>query len=137
MIVLVDTSVWSLVLRRKSRLNLPVDQQKHARALEDLIADARVALVGVVRQEILSGIKNFDQFVRLRDYLQGFPDVPLEAKDYEVGAEMANICRSHGIAGNPIDFLICAVAKNRDWTIYTLDQDFLRYSKFLHLALSR
>ncbi len=90
MIVLVDTSVWSLALRRQSRAALSSAQLRHVRALEDLIVDAHVALLGAVRQELLSGIKEPKQFARLRDYLQGFPDVPLHSADYERAAEMWN-----------------------------------------------
>lgn len=137
MIVVVDTSVWSLAFRRRSHVALPPSQAKHVRVLKDLIADARVALLGMVRQEILSGIKGAEQFVRLRDYLQGFPDVPLETSDYEDAAEMWNTCRSHGIAGNPIDLLICSVASRRQWIIYTIDLDFERYAKHLPVKLLR
>jgi predicted nucleic acid-binding protein len=136
-IVVVDTSVWSLAFRRRSHVVLPPSQAKHVRVLKDLIADARVALLGMVRQEILSGIKGAEQFVRLRDYLQGFPDVPLETSDYEDAAEMWNTCRSHGIAGNPIDLLICSVASRRQWIIYTIDLDFERYAKHLPVKLLR
>lgn len=135
MIVLVDTSVWSLTLRRRSRAHLSIDQLKHVRALERLIVEARVALLGVVRQEVLSGIKDRQQFIRLRGFLQGFPDVPLAGTEYERAAEMSNVCRSHGIAGAPADFLLCSAAESRGWTIYSLDRDFERYSKHLDLKL--
>ena len=135
MIVLVDTSVWSLAFRRKSRSALSADQLKHVRNLERFIVNGQVALLGAIRQEILSGIKEREQFTRLRDLLQGFSDVPLESGDYERAAEMSNICRSHGIAGHATDFLVCSVAERRQWTIYSLDRDFERYSRFLDLKL--
>lgn len=137
MIVVVDTSVWSMALRRPSRARLPADELKHVRALNDLIADARVALLGVVRQELLSGIKDIRQFTQLRDYLHAFPDVPLTVADYELAAEMSNTCRSHGIAAPPIDLLICSVAHGRQWAIYTLDRDFERYARYLPLRFLR
>ena len=135
MIVVVDTSVWSVALRRPSRVRVSNDDLKHVRTLHDLIADARVVLLGIVRQELLSGIKEIKQFRQLRDYLQAFPDVPLNVADYEHAAEMSNTCRSHGIAGPPIDLLICSVACERQWAIYTLDRDFERYAKYLPLRL--
>jgi predicted nucleic acid-binding protein len=135
MIVIVDTSIWSLVLRRSSRATLPIDQQKRASILNDLIADARVALLGAIRQEILSGIKDPGQFARLKDYLQAFPDAPLEVTDYECAAGMWNTCRSHGIAGTPTDLLICAAAVQRNWLVYASDRDFTRYAKYLPVQL--
>lgn len=133
MIVVADTSVWSLALRRPARAGLSTGELRHVRTLNDLIADARVVLLGMVRQELLSGIKDGKQFRQLRDYLQAFPDVPLNAADYERAAEMSNTCRSRGIATHPIDLLICSVAQGRQWAIYTLDRDFERYAKYLPL----
>ena len=49
--VIVDTSVWSLALRRQQKNNSIADK------LRDFIGDGRVVLLGAVRQEILSGIK--------------------------------------------------------------------------------
>ena len=48
---------------------------------------------------------------------------------------MSNQCRSRGIAGSPIDFLICAVAHRRTWQIFTLDRDFTLYAKALPVVL--
>ncbi len=45
--VVVDTSVWSLALRR----NTPNDVIAIVNILRDLIADGRVVLLGVIRQE--------------------------------------------------------------------------------------
>lgn len=135
MMVIVDTSVWSLALRRPSRANLSSADLRHIGRLNDLVVDARVALLGMVRQELLSGLKDRQKFVRLREYLQAFPDVPLTESDYELAAEMFNTCRSHGIAGHSIDFLICSAAVSRQWAIYTLDRDFVRYAKYLPLPL--
>ncbi|MGF1539675.1 MAG: hypothetical protein ACFCU5_04365 [Pleurocapsa sp.] len=50
--VIVDTSVWSLVLRRQKQQEELIGNKLH-----DLIADGRVVLLGGIRQEILSGIK--------------------------------------------------------------------------------
>lgn len=59
MSVIVDTAVWSLALRRNSP-NVAVVEP-----LQRLIADGRVMISGAIRQEILSGIRNSEQFERL------------------------------------------------------------------------
>ena len=51
--VLVDTAVWSLVLRRKYR----PENRAMAAALASLIVDGLVVMIGPIRQELLSGIK--------------------------------------------------------------------------------
>ena len=104
--VIVDTSVWSLALRRKniSQTNSVVI------LLRDLITKGDVVLLGVVRQEVLSGIRYKEQYNRLRDSLRAFPDLELEIKDYELASEFFNTCRSKGVQGANTDFLICAAA---------------------------
>jgi predicted nucleic acid-binding protein len=132
--VLVDTPVWSLALRRKTG-DLNEREKAITASLGELIRDGRAQLVGVVRQELLSGIREEERFRKLRNYLRAFDEPQLEMGDYEEAAEMHNQCRSGGIAGSGIDFLICAAAHRRGWQIFTIDQDFERYAGVLGLRL--
>ncbi len=132
--VLVDTPVWSLALRRRSD-ERSSKELKVSDALRELIREGRAQMIGSVRQELLSGIREQQQFVRLRDRLRAFEDPILRANDYEQAASMSNQCRARGIAGSPIDFLICAVALSRGWQILTTDGDFGHYAKILPLKL--
>jgi predicted nucleic acid-binding protein len=91
--------------------------------------------VGPVRQELLSGIRQEKTFRELRDYLRAFDEPILEVADYEDAAHIDNRCRSRGIAGSAIDFLICAIAARRNWEIFTADQDFARYARAFPLGL--
>lgn len=134
MMVLVDTSVWSLALRRKSD-DLNAHERDLSVALAELIREGRAQIVGVVRQELLSGIREAERFEKLRDYLGAFDEPVLEIADYEAAAEAHNRCRSRGIAGSAIDFLICAVALRREWQVFTSDGDFEAYSKVLAVRL--
>ena len=136
MMVLVDTSIWSLALRRKSA-DLSAREKSLTLALAELIREGRAQLIGVVRQELLSGIREPDKFDQLRNHLRAFDDVRLDPSDYEEAAQIHNRCRSRGIAGSAIDFLICAVADRRHWQIFTTDSDFDRYQKVLGLKLYR
>lgn len=132
--VLVDTPVWSLALGRGSG-DLSASEGLLTQALAELIRDGRAQLTGVVRQELLSGIREEERFGKLRDYLRAFDDPRLEPGDYEEAAQMHNRCRSRGIAGSAIDFLICAIANRRRWQIFTTDRDFEQYAKALGLNL--
>ena len=134
MMVLVDTSVWSLSLRRQAR-NLTETQKHICDELAELIGEARARLIGPVRQELLSGIRTETQHQRLQQALRAFEDPSLAVEDYEEAARMANLCRIRGVAGSPTDFLICAAALRREWPIFTTDQDFLRYARLLPLQL--
>ncbi len=129
--VVVDTSVWSLALRR----NTPNDALPLINILRDLISDGRVVLLGVIRQEVLSGIRYTEQFVRLRDYLRAFPDLELTTEDYELAAEFFNTCRSNGVQGSNTDFLLCAVAHRRGYSIFTTDKDFENFRLYIPVVL--
>ncbi|MBW4471764.1 MAG: PIN domain-containing protein [Stenomitos rutilans HA7619-LM2] len=131
MSVIVDTSVWSLALRRKA---LPTNSSIVA-TLQDLIANDQVALLGAIRQEILSGIRSSEQFIRLRNYLRALPDITLAIEDYELAAEFFNTCRSKGIQGSNTDFLICAAAHRRSFSIFTTDQDLQNFQAHIPIVL--
>lgn len=128
--VLVDTSVWSLALRHRTRLQDPAVQE-----LRSLIDEGRVAMIGAIRQELLSGIRTPESFQRLRDHLRPFPDERLEEADFERAAEHFNTCRAHGVQGSNTDFLICAVAERRNLPILTTDADFTRFADVLPVTL--
>jgi predicted nucleic acid-binding protein len=134
MLVLVDTPIWSLALRRKDG-DLNPREQRLTAALRELIQDGRAQLVGPVRQELLSGMREESSFKKLRDQLRAFEQVPLDAADYEEAAHLNNQCRARGVAGSAIDFLICATALRRNWQIFTTDRDFPRYAAVLPLKL--
>ena len=131
--VLVDTSVWSLALRRKN-VN---DACGIVRELSQLITDSMVVMVGPVRQEVLSGISREEVFADLKTKLEPFDDLVITTYDYERAAEFNNIYRRNGVHGSHTDFLICAIACNRDLLIYTTDDDFTLYAKLLPIHLYR
>ena len=128
--VIVDTSIWSRILRHKGQT-----QEKYAERLMQLIEEGRVVMLGPIRQEILSGIKEKKQFNLLTQHLTAFPDYQIITKDYEIAAEYFNICRAKGVQGSNTDFLICAAAVNNNFSIYTSDKDFTLFKKYLPVKL--
>ena len=132
--ILFDTTIWSLALGRRREDLRPLEAGM-CKALEEAAIAGRAQLLGMVRLEVLSGIRDFAQFERLRRYLAAFDDVPLSSTDYEEAAAMSNACRAAGIAGSSADFLICAVAVRRDWEIFTADRDFEQYRRHIPLRI--
>jgi len=128
--VLVDTSVWSLALRRKTMALPP-----HVKELAGLIRHMRVQMIGPIRQEVLSGIRREAQFVSLREHLRAFPDLPLLPDDFEYAAELFNLLRGKGVQGSNTDFLICAAALRYSMSIFTLDNDFTLFSRHIPIRL--
>jgi predicted nucleic acid-binding protein len=132
--VIVDTTIWSLALRRRPAGPNP-DETRLVEAWEELVADGRIVLLGLIRQEILSGIATEVQFERLRDALAAFPDEVILTADHVRAAGQFNRCRTAGVAGSPVDFLICAVAERLAVPIFTTDRDFERFARHLPIRL--
>ena len=128
--VLVDTSVWSEALRRTKLIESSV-----VREFKNLITEHRVDIIGPIRQEILSGLREDSQFVKLEKHLAAFPDVPIERDDYVLAAKFFNICRARGVQGSNTDFLICAIAVRRQLAIFTTDKDFSLFARHLPIVL--
>lgn len=128
--VLVDTSVWSLALRRNQ-----VVENSFVFELRELIKELRVQMIGPIRQELLSGLRSVDQFHSLRNHLQAFPDLGLISADFELAAECFNSCRNKGVQGSNTDFLICAIAQKHRLPILTTDDDFRRFQQYLPITL--
>jgi len=122
--VLIDTSVWSLALRRKNE-SLSASERFLVAELSELIREGRARMIGLVRQELLSGIKTTEQYEKLRLHLRSFPDEVVDTSDYEEAAKAGNRCRAKGVVVSIVDILLCAVATKRLWTIFTADPDFL------------
>src|ERR1700733_3070137 len=66
--VLVATPIWGLSIRRRSS-DVAADEKDLTQTLSELVRGGQVQLLGVTRQEILSGIREEAQFRRIRDHL--------------------------------------------------------------------
>ena len=128
--VLVDTPIWSAAFRRRAAIS-----DASVATLQRLIEEGRAAIVGPIRQEILSGVRERVMFERLRDSLSAFPDEEIRRTDYGRAAERFNACRARGIQGSSTDFLLCAVAERHRMPIFTADEDFTRFARVLPVAL--
>jgi len=125
-----DTSAISQFLRRSAG-----QPNEIAQNVGILIEANELALFGIVRQEILSGIKFTEQFERIERSTLALPLFFADNEDHTTAAKFFNICRSQGIQGSQIDFLICAMAVRRRFPIYTTDPDFGLYEPLIPIEL--
>jgi predicted nucleic acid-binding protein len=130
--VLVDTSVWSLALRKK--IHTPIEALYVSR-LTEVIRDLHLVMIGTIRQEILSGLSDERKYEELRQKLSIFPDHAISTHEYELAAKFHNECRRHGIQGSHTDSLICSVAQSNRFRILTLDNDFFQYKEYVGIQL--
>ncbi len=130
--IIVDTCIWSAALRRTKQV-----QSAAVEELRCLITDHRVQMIGPIRQEVLSGIRDASQFRRLSQHMVSFPDLLILTEDYVMAAKYFNLCRGKGIQGSNTDFLICSVAIHRKYAVFTTDRDFDMFAEHIPVVLHK
>ena len=129
--VIVDTDVWSEAFRKGGTKSRYVDE------LFDLIQEGRIQMIGCIRMEILCGIREEKVLNHLSEKLETFPDRALGTEVFVTAARFFNLCRSKGIQGSNIDFIICACSVLWKMPILTKDKDFTRYQKLLPIEIAK
>ncbi len=121
MMLLVDTSVWSLALRRDQASTVPQVSGLRA-ALE---GDEIVVTTGLVLQELLQG---FAGPRARRDIIERFTALPMvspDRQDHIDAAALRNACRRSGVQLGTIDALLAQLCIRHGLTLLTTDNDFL------------
>ncbi len=121
--IVVDTSVWSLAFRRRAsdRPEPPAVATLRAR----IAAGEPILLPGIVRQELLSGLRHEAQFDRLRAVTAPFKPLLATEEDHVEAARLVNACRRGGVQAGAVDALLVAMAMRLGATLMTTDADFL------------
>jgi predicted nucleic acid-binding protein len=127
--LLVDTSVWSLALRRDAQT---ADAQTIAliRALE---GDDIVVCTGLVLQELLQGFTGARAHKDVVDRFAALPMVTPDRQDHVDAALLRNSCRRAGVQLGTIDALLAQLCIRHQLTLLTTDQDFTHAAR--HCAL--
>ena len=134
--ILFDTSVLSLVFRRKRS---GAEERRLRAVFDDLMSsDVRLGLPGIVLQEVLSGIRSPREFSDLSAKLRaGFTVVPEGALEHVEAARIRNVCQSKGLNVSGVDCLIAACALTGGHELFTVDEDFQGIAKHAPLKLYR
>ena len=130
--LVVDTSVWSLVLRRP-RVE---ETNRYVRAFRAHIEGGDgVFLIGSILQELLDGIRDKKDFDRLKNLLRPVPLVILGRGTFVAAAELRQRCRSKGIKVGPVDCLIAAACIQEGYPLLTADRDFAHMARYCDLVV--
>ena len=130
MTILVDTSVWSLALRRDAEASEPEVQ-----VLKDsLLGDEVVVTTGLVLQELLQGFSGPKAQAQIVQHFASLPLIQPDRDDYIGAAGIRNTCRRAGVQIGTIDALLAQLCIRHELTLLTTDQDFEHAAK--HCALS-
>ncbi len=130
--LVVDTSVWSLVLRRPK-----IDEtDPYVRAFRWHIESGDgLFLIGNILQELLDGLRSTKQFDRLLALLEPYPLLDLDRHTFVAAARLQSLCRSKGITAGSIDFLIAAGCCQHGFPLLTADSDFARIARHCDLIV--
>ena len=133
MTLLVDTSVWSLALRRDHVEDLP--QLRALRAALD--GDEIVVTTGLVLQELLQGFAGPRASADIVERLAALPLVTPDRQDHIAAAALRNTCRRAGVQLGTIDALLAQLCVRHRLTLLTTDQDFVHAAAHCKLKVWR
>ncbi|HET9390984.1 MAG TPA: PIN domain-containing protein [Steroidobacteraceae bacterium] len=126
-----DTSVWSLLLRRDQLRQAP-----EVRALvNSLEAGEPILSTGLVLQELLQGFSGPKARQQIIERFAAFPLLNPDRQDHIAAAELRNRCRKRGVQVGTIDALIAQLCIRHDLLLLTADADFSHIARHEPLTL--
>ena len=128
---IIDTSVWSEALRRKKN-TINSSETVVRKIIEN---EDEIVILGIILQEILTGILNEKLFIEIKDILDDLLYLEITKNDYIYASELCNKCRSKGITAGSIDFLIASTAIRNELQLVTFDKDFFNISNYSDLKI--
>jgi hypothetical protein len=129
----VDTSVWSLALRRDRPHTVPeVDALASA-----LGGGETVVTTGLVLQELLQGFQGARESASIVEHFDALPLLVPDRRDHVAAAALRNDCRRQGVQIGTIDALLAALCVRHELLLLTTDRDFVRIAERRPLRLWR
>lgn len=130
--VFVDTSVWSLAMRRDA----PHDSAQVAALTRALSEGDSVFTTGLVLQELLQGFRGPKQQARIIRAMTALPLLVPDRTDHIEAANLRNTCRRAGIQVTTIDALLAQLCIRHELSMLTADADFEHIARHLPLTLA-
>lgn len=129
MTLLVDTSVWSLALRRDHAATEPA-----VLYLRDALLGSEVVVTtGLILQELLQGFSGPKAAAQIVERFSALPLLQPDRDDHIAAAELRNTCRQAGVQIGTVDALIAQLCIRHELTLLTTDKDFTHAAQ--HCAL--
>ena len=133
MTLFVDTSVWSLALRRDAAPEGPEVQ----RLREALSSGESIYTTGIVLQELLQGFRGPRDKTRIVERFEALAMITPVRDDYIDAAALRNECRRHGIQTGTSDALLAQICIRHKLIMLATDLDFSHMTKWTSLQLWR
>ena len=132
MSLFVDTSVWSLALRRDA----PPDHAAVALLRKALLDGDTLLMTGIVLQELLQGFHGPKDQARLIERMRALPLLEPTRDTHVQAAALRNTCRRKGVQLGTIDALIAQLCIEHELSLLTTDSDFMHAARFVPLRLA-
>jgi predicted nucleic acid-binding protein len=129
MTLFVDTSVWSLALRRDA----PVDAPEIDALTTALRTGETLVTTGLVLQELLQGFAGPRSRKQIIERFAALPLVVPDRRDHIEAAELRNICRRKGLQLGTIDALFAHLCTRHGLQMLTTDRDFHQAARHIGL----
>jgi predicted nucleic acid-binding protein len=133
MMLLVDTSVWSLALRR----DVVVAQPEVQYLEQALIGSQTVVTTGLVLQELLQGFSDPKARAQIIDRFSMLPLVQPDRQDHVDAASLRTACRRGGVQIGTIDALLAQLCIRHQLALLTTDRDFAHAARHCRLRVWR
>lgn len=133
MSLFVDTSVWSLALRRDGEDSGP----EVGRLREAIMGGERIFTTGIVLQELLQGIRGPKHRHQIIERFSALPLLIPDRSDYIDAASLRNECQRQGIQAGTIDALLAQLCIRQQLTMLSTDRDFIHIAELAPLRLWR
>ena len=129
----VDTSVWSLALRRDTAQS----SAEVAWLSKQLTGGTTIFTTGLVLQELLQGFRGPKQRDLIVERFTNLPLIVPDLDDHIEAAALRNRCRQKGIQVGTIDTLLAWLCIRHELSMLTTDQDFFKIASLLPLDVVR
>lgn len=131
MSLLVDTSVWSLAMRRSEQ----VESEHVAHLRSALNGGGAVVTTGFVLQELLQGFNGPRDSAAIIRSFASLPLIRPDREDHIAAAEVRNLCRRAGVQIGTIDALLIQLCGRYDLTLLSTDKDFWHAARHINFKL--
>jgi predicted nucleic acid-binding protein len=133
MMLLIDTSVWSLALRR----DVVAAQPEVLYLQQALLGSQALVTTGLVLQELLQGFSGPKARAQIIDRFSSLPLVQPDRQDHVDAAALRTTCRRGGVQIGTIDALLAQLCIRHHLTLLTTDQDFVHAARHCRLRIWR
>ena len=132
MSLLVDTSVWSLALRR----DRPESVVEVDVLIDAIDSGQEIFGTGIILQELLQGFTKPKAHNLIVERFAAIPILIPDTADHIEAAQLRNRCRQRGVQIGTIDALIAQLSLRFKLSLLTTDKDFRHMSKVVDLKFA-